>query len=273
MMTSGAPNALRAVSASSRPWAVATRQPQRVRRTRRPSSTRGSLSMARTLSPSSGSPAPTGSGAPGSARTFGLARPSGAVTKNTDPLPGRDRNPIGCSSTRPRRSTIDKPRPRPGAARAPWSSRLNSANTTRSCSGAMPRPVSQTSMRAAPDIRRQPTSTRPLEVYLSAFEIRFCNRRRMRRRSVRMASVVGHEDEVEPLRPGEGGKIDLKHAHQIGDRNVRNLRRVAPASSREMSSSAPMISSTASSERSTLRARFLRSSEETWSTPSLSELA
>ena len=51
--------------ASSSPCAVATRQPQRLRRTRMPSSTRGSLSMARTLSPASGSPAATGSGATG----------------------------------------------------------------------------------------------------------------------------------------------------------------------------------------------------------------
>ena len=34
----------------------------------------------------------------------------------------------------------------------------------------------------------------------------------------------GHEDEIEPLRAGEGGELDLEHPHQIGDRNVGDLR-------------------------------------------------
>ena len=67
------------------------------------------------------------------------------------------------------------------------------------CSVGMPSPVSQTSIRTSAPARRQPTSTRPFSVYLSALETRFCNRRRMRRRSVRIARVDGTKRNSSPL--------------------------------------------------------------------------
>ena len=90
-------------------------------------------------------------------------------------------------STRPSRSTIDRPRPRPRAARAPWSSRWNSSNTA-------PLLLGRNAEAGVPDLdphragqRRQPTSTRPFGVYLIALETRFCSSRRISRRSERTA--------------------------------------------------------------------------------------
>ena len=226
-----------------------------------PSSTRGSLSMARTLSPSSGSPAATGSGAPGSARSLTAARPSGAVTKNTDPLPGRERNPIGCSSTRPRRSTIDKPEPKAGRHPRALVEPLELGEHRALMLGRNAEPrvpdldADRAGNAAATDqhpaaqriferVRNQVLQQAPHEAPIGA------NRER-----------GGHEDEVEPLRAGDAANsissIPMRSA--TGTSEISG--RVAPASRREMSSSAPMISSTASSEMSTLRARFLRSSE------------
>ena len=67
-------------------------------------------------------------------------------------------------------------------------------------------------------------NARAENVYLSAFEIRFCKSRRMRRRSVRMASVVGTKAKIKPLRPGDRGELDLQHPHDIGDRDIGDLR-------------------------------------------------
>ena len=57
-----------------------------------------------------------------------------------------------------------------------------------------------------------------------ALETRFCSRRRISRRSVRMASSVGDEPKLEPLRAGERRELDLDHPHEIGDRRVGDLR-------------------------------------------------
>ena len=54
--------------------------------------------------------------------------------------------------------------------------------------------------------------------------MRFCSRRRISRRSVRTASPVGDEFELQPLRPGDRGELDFEHPHQIGDRDIRNFR-------------------------------------------------
>ena len=108
--------------------------------------------------------------------------------------------------------------------RAPWSSRWNSSNTARCRSAGMPSPVSHTSMLSAPGTRRQPTRTLPATVYLTAFETRFCRRRRIRRRSVRIVSRVGTTRSCKPLRERERRELDLEHAHEIGDRRVGELR-------------------------------------------------
>ena len=46
----------------------------------------------------------------------------------------------------------------------------------------------------------------------------------MRRRSVRTASRVGTKTSLSPFARASGGKLDLERAHQIGDRDVGNLR-------------------------------------------------
>ena len=54
----------------------------------------------------------------------------------------------------------------------------------------MPRPVSQTSIRAVSPLRLAPISTRPRGVYLIALETKFCSNRRSSRRSERTARRV-----------------------------------------------------------------------------------
>ena len=88
----------------------------------------------------------------------------------------------------------------------------------------MPRPVSQTSIRAAPGNRRQPTSTRPFSVYLSAFEIEVLHQPPHQPPVGANGETCRDEDEVEPLRPGEGGKLDFERSHQVADRDVGDLR-------------------------------------------------
>ena len=88
----------------------------------------------------------------------------------------------------------------------------------------MPRPVSQTSIRTAPARRRQPTSTRPFGVYLIALETRFCNRRRISRRSERTASDVGDEGQLQPLGARHRRELDLELAEHVRERDVGDLR-------------------------------------------------
>ncbi len=59
---------------------------------------------------------------------------------------------------------------------------------------------------------------------MSAFEIRILQQAPHETPIGANGEPGGHEDEIEPLRPGEGGKLDLEHPHEIGDRNVGNLR-------------------------------------------------
>src|SRR5215813_12888714 len=62
-------------------------------------------------------------------------------------------------------------------------------------------------MRSREPRRRHPTSTRPVNVYLMALEMRFCSSRRSRRRSDRMRSEVG-------LKPEK--KLVDSEAHDLG---------------------------------------------------------
>ena len=190
-----------------------------------PSSTRGSLSIASTRRPLSASAATAGSGAPGSAAGATPIAPRGATTENTEPRPGHERTAIGWPSTRPSRSTIDRPRPRPRAARAPCSSRWNSSNTSRCWLAGMPRPVSHTSIRTWPPTRRrQPTTTRPFGVYLSALETRFCSSRRISRRSERTTTDDRLETQRQSLGARRRRELDLELAEHVGDREIGDLR-------------------------------------------------
>ena len=153
------------------------------------------------------------------------------------------------------RCTIERPRPNPRATLAPSSSRWNSRKITFFFDAGMPSPVSYTSMRRLPPRCRQPTRTRPFGVYLIALETRFCNSRRSRRRSERMVSEQGTYRRSRPFSRASGENSTSSWRSISSMRKLTNSGRIAPVSSREMSSSAPKISSTASSEASTLPIR------------------
>ena len=71
--------------------------------------------------------------------------------------------------------------------------------------------------------RRQPTSTRPLGVYLIAFETRFCSSRRSRRRSDLTASEQGMKTSCNPLSCASGVELDLELAQQFVDPEADEL--------------------------------------------------
>ena len=82
-----------------------------------PSRMAGSLSMTSTRSPDRTVAA--GFGGSGAAAVAGSAATTGTSTRNTDPRPASEFNVIGCLSTRPMRSTMERPRPRPRATFTP----------------------------------------------------------------------------------------------------------------------------------------------------------
>ena len=106
-------------------------------------------------------------------------------------------------------------------------------------------------MRSRPSRGRQPISTRPCGVYLIAFDTRFCNSRRSSRRSERTARVLGTKVSVSPFSRASGANSTSSWRIISSMRKLEISGFIAPESSREMSSSAPRISSTASSEAST----------------------
>ena len=103
--------------------------------------------------------------------------------------------------------------------------------------------------------RRQPTSTRPFGVYLIALETRFCSSRRSSRRSERTLSEQGTKVSSRPFSRASGANSTSSWRSSSSMRKLTSSGLIAPVSSREMSSSAPKISSTASSEASTLATR------------------
>ncbi len=106
-------------------------------------------------------------------------------------------------------------------------------------------------MRSRPLPSRQPISTRPCGVYLIAFETRFCSSRRNSRRSERTERVLGTKASVSPLSRASGANSTSSWRISSSMRKLDISGRIAPESRREISSSAPRISSTASSEAST----------------------
>ena len=75
-----------------------------------------------------------------------------------------------------------------------------------------------------PPRSRQPTSTRPLGVYLIALETRFCSSRRSSRRSERTVSEQGTNCSVEALLAGERRELDLELAQHVVDAEADRLR-------------------------------------------------
>ena len=107
-------------------------------------------------------------------------------------------------------------------------------------------------MRKASPRRRQPTSTRPCGVYLMALETRFWISRRSSRRSERTTSEHGTKVRSSRLLTASGANSTAICRINSSMWKLANSGRSTPVSSREMSSSAPKISSTASSEASML---------------------
>jgi hypothetical protein len=82
----------------------------------------------------------------------------------------------------------------------------------------MPSPVSSTSMRSRPRRRRRPTSTRPLGVYLIAFETRFS--RAGAGGAGRISSAHGAKSSLRPF-SSASGELDLELAHELVDAETR----------------------------------------------------
>ena len=247
-------------------------QPHWVSSARMPSSTRGSLSIARTRRPLSAS------GATARLRRARLGagarrRAARRDDQNTEPRPGHERTAIGWPSTRPSRSTIDRPRPRPRATRAPCSSRWNSSNTSRCWLAGMPRPVSHTSIRTWR--AEEPPAADQDAAFGRVFE-------RVGDEILQQAAhqpPVGAdrepgrvEPQVQPLgaRSGANSTSSWRKRSATGKSEISGL--VAPASRREMSSSAKDLLDRL--ERSVDVARQLRALlAADWAATSASELA
>ena len=231
MIDVGGAEARRAPRAPRRgPWRWRPRTPSAPAASACPSSTRGSLSIASTLSPASGSPA-SGAGSAGVAsRERATRRAERRRDEEHRALAG-----AGVEADRmvehpaealdDRQAEAQAPR-HPGALIEPPEF-LEHARAARSAG--MPRPVSQTSMRSA--FRTAPASDQhpPFSVYLMALETRFCSSRRISRRSVRIASSVGTNAKLQPLRAGQRLELDLQHAAS----GRRPERRRSPAGSRQ----------------------------------------
>src|SRR5664279_2590635 len=118
-------------------------------------------------------------------------------------------------------------------------------------------------MRSLSPWRRQPISTRPAGVYLMALDTRFCTSRRSSRRSERTTSEQVTYLSSIPLAAASGENSSSIWRISSSMRKLANSGRMAPVSSRDMSSSAPKISSTASRDASMLSIRR-RSSRPPW---------
>ena len=167
----------------------------------------------------------------------------------------RNRSGVRACSTRAMRSTIDRPRPRPCASRAPSSSRVNSRKTVLSLSdGNADAGVEDLDLGAA----RRAGGRRPgcgrVRVYLMALETRFWIRRRNRLRSVCTVSDDGTMTSSSFFSAAIGWKSVPIWRSSPSSRKTVSAGFMAPASSREMSSTAPRMVSTDSSEDSMLAA-------------------
>ncbi|MCY1221502.1 hypothetical protein D9M72_335600 [compost metagenome] len=164
------------------------------------------------------------------------------------------------------RSTIERPSPSPEAVRAPSSSRANSLKTVRNFDDGMPMPESSTSIVAIAPCLRTPTSTLPVSVYLIALETRFCTTRRKRFGSLRTTSEVGMTTRSRSLARAIGAKsVSMRRSRSLSGTDCsRGF--IAPVSRREISSTAPRMASTDSSEESMFSTSVLLSESPSRST-------
>ena len=120
-------------------------------------------------------------------------------------------------------------------------------------------PVSKTWISASSPRRRTPTRMRPARVYLTALETRFWISRRKRLRSVHTVSEDGTMVRSSRFSAAIGWKSVPIWRSSPSSLNTVSAGFMAPASRREMSSTAPRIVSTNSSEDSMLAAASLAS--------------
>ena len=111
-------------------------------------------------------------------------------------------------------------------------------------------PVSKTWISASSPRRRTPTRMRPLRVYFTALETRFWIRRRNRLRSVWTTSEDGTMVSSSFFSAASGWKSVPIWRSSPSSRNTVSTGFMAPASSLDMSSTAPSMVSTDSSEDS-----------------------
>ena len=107
-------------------------------------------------------------------------------------------------------------------------------------------------MRRRRAARRQPTSTRPSRRIFDGVGDQVLQQPAQQPAVRSHRERAGDELELESLLPRQRREFDLELAQQLVDAELTISGFMAPASSREISSSAPRISSTASSEASIL---------------------
>ena len=275
MTTSGAPKPIERLARLGEAMGGRDEQPHRPISARMPSSTRGSLSIASTFRPLSGSPAGDGRrrAVVGETCRGGRAerRGDGEDRAFAGPRVQADRMVEHAAEALDDRKAEAKAAGDPGALVEP--PELLEHRALPVGRDAEPGVPHLDPNRARPRAGSRPAPCR-WSVYFSALETRFCSRRRISRRSVRIASLVGTKRSSSPLARASGANSTSSMRMRSATGTSETSGRVAPASSREMSRRAPRISSTASSEMSTLRARSARSlALPTWRRPSVSELA
>ena len=123
------------------------------------------------------------------------AAATGTAIEKTEPAPCATTRRNGALSILAMRSTIDRPRPRPGSGPPSLPSRSNSWKITRRLFSGMPGPVSCTSMRRRRPRAGSPSAHGRCAVYLMALETRFCSTRRSSLRSRLTASAEVHDGE------------------------------------------------------------------------------
>ena len=110
------------------------------------------------------------------------ARSTGSVTRKRLPRPGVLSSESEPPRSLTRRSTIERPRPKPSTPRAERR-RTNSAKIRSRSSGAMPRPVSRTEKVSCPSATSTRSVTEPRSVNFSALDTRLSAICRMRKAS------------------------------------------------------------------------------------------
>ena len=159
----------------------------------------------------------------------GAAATTGTSTRNTEPRPGSERSVIGVVEDAG--DALDDRKAEPEAARRLGALvealELAEHDLLLGARNAEPG-VPDLDRRRAPRAAGSRRATRPLGVYLMAFETRFCSSRRSSRRSERIVSERGDEDRVEALLAGDRLELDAQLAQ-----NSSSMRKLdIPASSR-----------------------------------------